>query len=147
MAPVPPSTCGVGLCCGDATQKGLTLKCNIAQHHKGFLVKDTSGHVSWAWATRGPSQLTKAGLTVLTKDPDEGGPEVAAPIHDAPVEVEDLVPRTPEKSSCGKDVLGFSDVKVHGRLNFGGRPKRMEHCVVCEVERTRDFRGKLGMTK
>ena len=53
-------------------------------------------------------------------------------------------PKTPVRSICGREALGFSTEKVHGRHNFGGRSvKRMDSCVVCQIARHHSFRGPL----
>lgn len=85
MAPAPPSVCGVARCCGSASRSAYTLKCDMAVHHRAFLVKDKSGCVSWAWSTRGEKQLTDKGMTVLKADPDEPAAAVADEQPRAPV--------------------------------------------------------------
>ena len=145
MAPPAPAQCGVARCCGSASLHGLSLKCDMKQHHKGWLIRDSLGSVRWAWSTRGSGELTKSRATVLKSDPDE----VAADVPDkdaASGPQQQPAPCTPPQSSkCGKEALGFSEVKVRGRLNFGGsNRKSLSQCVVCCAERDRHFRGNLG---
>ena len=85
MAPVAPSKCGVEGCPGDATRSALTCKCDVAAHHKAYLVQDSSGTVTWAWTPRGPSALTKAGFTILKSEPGDARPGAVEPAPRAAV--------------------------------------------------------------
>lgn len=149
MAPAAPTKCGVKGCPGDANRSAWTCKCDVAAHHKAYLAQDSSGTVTWAWTPRGPSALTKAGFTILKSEPsdtvepapqavvaDDVAPQVVAPDH--------ADPQTPEQPKCSREALGFSDRKVHGRMNFGAARQVLGQCVVCEAARDGRFRGKLG---
>lgn len=154
MAPAAPAKCGVKGCPGDATRTALVCKCDVATHHKAHLVQDSSGLVTWAWASRGPSQLVKAGLTILKSDPADGGPRAVEPALQ-PVAADEVAnpvvsphhadPQTPEQPKCSKAALGFSDQKVHGRINFGPSRRILDQCVVCSTARDSCFRGRLGV--
>ena len=153
MAPVAPSKCGVKGCPGDATRSALTCKCDVEAHHKAYLVQDSSGTVTWAWTPRGPSALTKAGFTILKSEPGDARPGAVEPAPRAAVADEVALqvaapehedPQTPEQPKCSREALGFSERKVHGRMNFGPARRVLGQCVVCEVARDGRFRGKLG---
>ncbi|CAJ1447064.1 unnamed protein product [Effrenium voratum] len=151
--PVLPSVCAIRACPGNVEKKGVVLHCDAATHHRGHLVREASGSLSWKFCSRGASELTKKGLTVLTAEPDSAAPQEPpapalvdppAPVTPEPEAAEGTVDTVSEETPPKHVELGFGDRKVKGRMNFGGGGlKRLTMCAVCKVSRDDTFHGNL----
>lgn len=130
MLPDVPVACGIRNCFSTVVQAGACLKCDGQTHHRGFLVRDSTGQVCWKWCTRGQAELIKKGFHVLTEIPRE------EPETSTPVKLQESREESPEKVTPEKRTMG--------RANFGGVVCRKASCVVCGVARDDYFHGLLS---
>ena len=173
MVPATPSLCGIRTCSGSVSRSGVVLQCSLAKHHKAFLTRAKSGVLTWAFCTRGAPELAKKNLTVLLEEPKEELQREpvceAQPIEDASLEAEpasggvasheepdgDEI-KTPQKqrgdqkpeegTPVKRDAayFGYGTERIRKRANFGGTPRTLIECAVCDIERDSSFRGTLG---